>query len=79
MGGRSFLDGEEVKFPSRKAPLVRYAKGYERFGLRFSLFVFSDNTDEDEVEEKLDDFAKKLKKTDVTEALAEGFNYKGEL
>ena len=67
---------------TEQCPVYRYAKGYERAGVRFSLFVFTTETDASEMESMLDTIAKKLKKAEIAQALAKAssseFVYIGE-
>lgn len=55
---------------TEQTPVYRYAKGYERSGARFSLFIFTTESDANKIEALFDTTAKKLKKTEISQALA---------
>lgn len=54
-----------------KQPLVRYAKDYEVEKVRFSLFVRTNNDNENLIEKSLDQYAKTLSKGEVLGYLSE--------
>lgn len=46
-------------------PIYSYAKNYAKFKLDFSLFVYTDNSDTEDVVKALDEAAKKIKKKEI--------------
>ena len=65
---RTYSSNGVIRVASPSTPLHRYVKAYERFKVRFSVFLFSESDDRDAVEKFMDSIAKGVKKEDVNEA-----------
>ena len=67
---RTYTDKGLIQVASPERPVTRYVKSYERFNLKFSVFLYSGSDDKKSVEAFMDDVAKKVKKEDVTDAVS---------
>lgn len=79
-GGYPYLsEGGIVSQSTPLEPVIRYAKNYEKFDLKFSLFIFSSEKDNDKIENFLTTQVKKLTKSEISETLitasASNFTY----
>lgn len=70
VANRTYKDSKLLQVASRERPVTRYVKSYERFKLKFSVFLYSDSDDKKAIEAFMDDVAKKAKKEDVTDAVS---------
>ena len=67
---RTYMKNNVLGVASPETPVTRYAKNYERFNQKFSIFMYSDSQNTKSVEAFLDSVAKKVKKEQVLETVS---------
>ena len=83
IGRMEYLNGKILDVASLEKPLYAYANNYEKFGLKFSLFVYSLLDDTSYVLKEFDRLIKSVKKKDIQNLLQttgyDNFRFIGEI
>lgn len=67
--GYPYYENGITKYADKKTTVTRYAKNFTKFNLDFSLFMFSNETDEGKIGAYFESISKELKKKQIAETL----------